>query len=103
MRIFELPKKNTEACFQNILDLVDKSVSNWERKAGKSSAFGDEEMTAIVKKGKTEKNEAPPEPPQEDQMLDEVDSKSQSRYWFFVAICATLLALGLFFFYQMSR
>ncbi len=103
MRIFELPKKNTEACFQNILDLVDKSVSNWERKAGKSSAFGDEEMTAIVKKGKTEKNEAAPEPQQPDLMNDELSTKSQSRYWLFVAACATILALGFFFFYQMSR
>ena len=102
MRIFELPKKNTESSFQNILDLVDKSVSSWERKAGKSSAFGDEEMTAIVKKGKTEKNETPPEPPVEDPVEEYISSKSAARLWIFAAFCITLLALGILFFYQMS-
>lgn len=102
MRIFELPKKNTEASFQNILDIVDKSVSLWEKKAGKASAFGEGEMTAIVKKGKTEKNEAPPEPPQED--LEEfVTPKSHSRIWIFAAVCIAALALGFFVFYKISK
>jgi hypothetical protein len=102
MRIFELPKKNTEASFQNILDIVEKSVSNWEKKAGKASAFGEGEMTAIVKKGKTEKNEAPQEPPAED--LEEFETpKSNTRIWVFGAICLAVIALGFFISYRISR
>jgi hypothetical protein len=51
---------------------------------------------------KTEKNEAPQEPPAED--LEEFEPpKSNTRIWVFGAICLAVIALGIFISYRISR
>lgn len=93
MRIFELPKKDPETNFQSMLDLTDRAVTSWEKKAGVSSAFGEGESTAIVKKLKTQRMDASFNSMQEDTQKNKPEPSQRLKIWVLISSVVLIIVL----------
>lgn len=93
MRIFELPKKDPETNFQSMLDLTDRAVTSWEKKAGVSSAFAEGEATAIVKKLKSQRMDASFNSIQEDTQNNKPEPSQRLKLWVVISSVVLIIVL----------